>query len=219
MSSRLDHLVVVAHSLAAGAEWVERALGVPPGPGRKHAHMGTHNLLLALGSSVYLEVIAVDPEAAAVSRPRWFALDHLAAQPAARLAAWVASTGDITNDASPELGCVETMEREGRTWQMTATADGSLPLAGAGPLLIQRAGTTRPAAVLPESNLRLRALRIQHPVPAEVSALLARIRLAGEPAVTVSQGAACALVAEIDTPSGLRVLGETLYRPRHHSEA
>jgi Glyoxalase-like domain len=205
-SSRLDHIVVVAHSLAAGSEWVEKALGVPPGPGRKHPHMGTHNLLLALGASVYLEVVAIDPDAAPIATPRWFGLDNLAPSPP-RLAAWVACTDDIFSSAVPELGRVQTMHREGRSWKMTVTADGSVPLSGAAPLLIQRESKMHPAAVLPESDLRLRELRIRHPAPAAVSALLSRIGLAVPPRVTVTQGANCALVAEIETAHGLRVLG------------
>lgn len=208
MGSRLDHFVVVAHSLAAGSDLVQGALGVRPGPGRKHPHMGTHNLLLALGADVYLEVAAVDPDAAAVSRPRWFGLGNLDPQRGARLAAWVASTDDIASAACPELGDVETMEREGRKWQMTLTADGRPPLDGAGPVLIQRSTSTHPASVLPDSGLRLRQLRVRHPAPALVSELLARIGLAARPRVTVVHGANSALVAEIETPSGLRLLGE-----------
>jgi len=208
MTSRLDHIVVVSHSLEAGSALVESSLGVRPGPGRKHTHMGTHNLLLGLGSSVYLEVVAIDPAADAPRGPRWFALDRLADLPAARLAAWVADTDDIASDAAAELGSVATMARQGRTWQMTVTADGSLPLAGAGPLLIQRDGPPHPAALLPESNLRLRELRIQHPEPARVWALLERIHMASEPRVVVTHGASFTLTAEIETPNGLRLLGQ-----------
>ena len=208
MPSRLDHIVVVAHTLAAGAEFVEKALGIPPGLGRRHAHMGTHNLLLALGACVYLEVVAVDPDAPPVSRPRWFGLDMLPPVPPARLAAWVADTDDIRAHDSPALGAVETMEREGLTWQMTATADGSLPLAGAAPLLIQRApGIAHPASRLPDVGLRLRRLHIRHPSPADAAALLARIEFSAQPGIDLAQGAACSLSAEIDTPLGVRVLG------------
>ncbi|HCV79405.1 VOC family protein, partial [Pseudomonas oryzihabitans] len=53
--SRLDHLVIVAPTLAAGARYVEERLGVALQPGGQHARMGTHNLLLGLGDG-YLEV-------------------------------------------------------------------------------------------------------------------------------------------------------------------
>ena len=61
MAARLDHITVVAPSLEAGSAYVEAALGVLPGAGRTHPGMATHNLLLALGSAVYLEVISAGP--------------------------------------------------------------------------------------------------------------------------------------------------------------
>jgi hypothetical protein len=47
MVARLDHITVVAPSLATGAAYVEATLGVAPGPRRTHPGMATHNLLLA----------------------------------------------------------------------------------------------------------------------------------------------------------------------------
>jgi hypothetical protein len=107
------------------------------------------------------------------------------------------------------LGDVETMRREAHTWQMTARADGSVPLDGAAPLLIQRPSSVLPAAALPQRGLHLQRLRIRHPAPDRVLALLAKTGLASPPAVTVTRGNECSLVAEIQTPSGLRELGET----------
>lgn len=208
MVTRLDHITIVAPSLESGSAYVEAALGVQPGAGRAHSGMATHNLLLALGATVYLEVIAPDPRAPAVTRPRWFGLDHVLPDSTPRLAAWVASTDDIAGAATPELGGVETMRRESHTWQMTVRPDGSVPLDGAAPLLlIQRSSKVHPAALLPRGGLHLEGLRIRHPDPAQVLALFARIGLAGQPAVTVAQGSRCSLVAEIRTPFGSRELG------------
>ncbi len=208
MAFRLDHIVVVAPSLSTGAAFVERSLGVPPGPGRKHPHMGTHNVLMSLGPTVYLEVVAIDPDAPPVSRPRWFGLDDVLASSAARLAAWVANTDDIHAHASPALGVVEQMERDGLTWQMTSTADGHPPLSGAAPLLIQRASSFHPASRLADVGLRLRCLHIQHPHPGEVAQVLAHMALADAPRVALTEGAVCALAAEIQTPAGVRWLGK-----------
>ena len=207
MPTCLDHITVVAPSLEAGAGFVRESLGVEPHAGRVHPSMGTHNQLLRLGDTVYLEVIAADPDAPPPSRPRWFGLDCVSTATPPRLAAWVASTDDIVGVAVPELGAVQTMRRAHHVWQMTLTADGQLPLAGAAPLLIQRAPGAHPAGALPEAGLRLRWLRVHHPEPARVSALLATIRLAAQPEVTVVHGDTCALVAGIDTPSGPRQLG------------
>jgi hypothetical protein len=72
--SELDHLVVAARSLDDGVAWCEATLGVVPAAGGGHAPMGTHNRLLAVSSArfphSYLEIVAVDPEAPAPSRPR-----------------------------------------------------------------------------------------------------------------------------------------------------
>jgi Glyoxalase-like domain len=203
----LDHISVVAPSLAAGSDYVQGALGIAPGPGRSHPNMGTHNLLLALGPTTYLEVISVDP-CASVKRARWFGLDHVQPGSAARLAAWVASANDIASVAMPELGEVETMRRDVHTWQMAVRSDGAIPMGGAAPLLIQRASGANPVAALPKNDLRLERLLIRHPDPTRVLALLHRLGLHGQPAVTVEFGSACGLVAEVHTPSGLRRLGE-----------
>lgn len=170
--------------------------------------MGTHNLLLSLGPTVYLEVVAIDPDAPPVARPRWFGLDDVPPQSAARLAAWVANTDDIQAHASPALGVVEQMEREGLTWQMTSTANGHSPLSGAAPLLIQRATHFHPASRLADVGLRLRCLHIQHPRPGKVAQVLAHMALADAPRVALTAGAVCFLAAEIETPAGVRWLGE-----------
>ncbi|MDF1855396.1 MAG: VOC family protein [Pseudooceanicola sp.] len=82
-----DHLVVIAATLAAGLDHVERQIGLRLPPGGAHPLMGTHNHLIRLGESGFLEVIAPDPDAAPPSRPRWFELDQPPETP--RLAHWV----------------------------------------------------------------------------------------------------------------------------------
>lgn len=64
----VDHLVVAAAGLDAGAAWLEAHLGAPLAPGGRHAAMGTHNRLLRLGPRLYLELIAIDPDAARPGR-------------------------------------------------------------------------------------------------------------------------------------------------------
>ena len=91
----LDHLTIIAPTLEAGAAYVREAIGIEMRPGGKHPEMGTHNLLLRLGESVFLEVIAVDPDAAAPAGPRWFGLDQAETVLSAwenrrRLRGWVA---------------------------------------------------------------------------------------------------------------------------------
>src|SRR3546814_14325236 len=71
LRSYIDHIVITAPSLAEGAAYVESVLGVAPQPGGEHTRMGTHNMVLRLGDDVYLEVIAINPKALPLDRPRW----------------------------------------------------------------------------------------------------------------------------------------------------
>ena len=97
--AQLDHLVVAAVTLADGIAYIADATGAAPRPGGKHAAMGTHNALLRLGERTYLEIIAIDPDAPAPPRRRWFDLDDIALQSELteqpRLIHWVARVDDI----------------------------------------------------------------------------------------------------------------------------
>ncbi|HIY65334.1 MAG TPA: VOC family protein [Candidatus Agrococcus pullicola] len=135
---QLDHLVIIAPTLEAGAAHVYNELGVEMSPGGKHPQMGTHNLLLRLGDEVLLEVIAIDPAARPPSRPRWFGLDdsdHVRNEWDAgrRLRAWVAQTDDIgtvLRSHSDLLGEATPVSRGERTWRFTLRHDGQLPAGG-----------------------------------------------------------------------------------------
>ena len=89
----IDHIVVAAPDLDSGARHVARLLGVEPA--RAASRMGTHNRVLGMAGGMYLEVIAIDPDAAAPERPRWFGLDEPAMRERLRggpfLAHWAAS--------------------------------------------------------------------------------------------------------------------------------
>ena len=141
--------------------WIVSRLGAPMVPGGKHALMGTHNRLLALGHRRFLEVIAVDPEAPPPARPRWFALDAEATSarldrgPA--LIHWVMRTDDIEaalRDYPQEVEVLDLARGEYR-WRIGVPADGRLPCGGACPTLIQWLGDAHPADRLPESGCML----------------------------------------------------------------
>ena len=212
MNTTLDHLVVAAASLEQGVQWCERVLGLTPGPGGRHARMGTHNRLLALSTEAfpqcYLEIIAIDPEAPRPPRPRWFGLDEPAVQ--AQLAASPRLIHAVAR--SPQLdmhrwGLVQSGVQPGEPlamsraapagelrWQILVRPDGALPLGGALPTLIQWEGT-HPAAAMPASGLTLRALTLGG-LPPRVRDVL-RLRQ-----VAMADAADPALRAEFDTPLG-----------------
>ena len=208
MRCEIDHIVIAAPDLAAGAGLVRRSLGVAPQAGDEHVRMGTHNLLLRLGDSLYLEVIAPNPNAPDPGRPRWFELDEMSPEAPPRLATWVARTDDIRSTvaaSSEPLGKVEPMSRGELSWLITIPADGSLPLAGIAPTLIEWHTQAHPAVRLRETGCSLVRLEAFHPDASRVSALLRSLSVQGEVSVApLPAGSRPYLVAHIRTPDGLR---------------
>ena len=216
MSVALDHLVVVAATLAQGVAWCEATLGVTPGPGGRHALMGTHNRLLKIATAafpeVYLEIIAIDPEAPPPGRARWFGMDdallQAGLQDGPRLLHLVARStmldmhrwGLITVGLKPGDPVAASRDTPaGRlSWQILVREDGALDCGGALPTLIQWQGL-HPAANMPESGVTLQSLTL-HGVPERARQVL---RLRG---VQVLATPGPALTATLLTPRGEVVL-------------
>jgi Glyoxalase-like domain len=217
MNARVDHLVIVADTLEQGSHWCETTLGAAPVAGGRHALMGTHNRLLAIGGDrfpgTYLEIIAIDRDAAAPGRPRWFGMDDPALQAAARIAPRlvhvVARTtmiemvrwGLINCGLNP--GAPIAAERDTPAgllkWRITVRDDGRLENAGALPTLIEWQGP-HPCDRLPPSPVVLRELTLRglSPQALDVLKLPAVQALPGGNAST----RAPALSATLDTPCG-----------------
>jgi len=172
----LDHLVVACRTLAAGRAWCEATFGVAPEPGGRHPLMATHNALLGVASArfprAYLELIAIDPDAPAPGRARWFDLDVAALQEALvepRLVHWVARCADIDRAAAALRGAgfdpgrivdAERMTSRGLLrWRISVRDDGGRPAGGALPLLIEW-GDVHPADALPARGVVIESLRV-----------------------------------------------------------
>ncbi len=212
--SELDHLPLAAHTLAQGLSYVKAVLGVDMPYGGEHPRMATHNHLLRLGDSLFLELIAVNPAAPPPRRPRWFQLDDPALQAelkiAPRLVTWVARTDEIAQDflaSTRPLGAIEPMSRGDLRWLITVPNDGSLPDGGMMPSLIQWPDGPHPASRLPDLGCVLDRLEAGHPEPAAYRRALASIgaehhvRIRALPAGKPPQ-----LIAHIRTPRGIRTL-------------
>lgn len=200
----LDHLAMSATTLQEGVAAVEDALGVALAGGGKHAHMSTHNRLLALGD-IYLEVIARDPAAPTPAWPRWFDLDQFEGPP--RLTNWVVACTDLDGELalSPKgTGVPIALERGDLRWRMAVPANGKLPYDGCFPALISWQGTLHPAQLLPDVGVRLDRLEIAHPRATELALRLSD-RLSDTRVVFVT-GPAKALRATFSTPHGKRLL-------------
>ncbi len=211
--SHIDHIVITAAALADGSEYIYRTLGVPLEVGGEHPRMGTHNLLLRLGSDIYLEVIAVNPEAEQPKHPRWFQLTDNYDQPTG-LATWVVRTNDIeaAAQASPvPLGAINSMARGSLTWKITIPDDGALVMDGIAPALIQWDAPPHPASRLEDVGCALLSLEAFHPDAATVQQLLDRIGFTGPVTVSPTEAAEKPyLIAHIQTPSGPRTLDSRL---------
>ena len=213
MALAFDHLVIAARTLAEGVAFVEARVGVPMGPGGKHAAMGTHNRLLSLGPGRFLEVIATDPEAPPPARPRWFTLDR--AETGERLARgpflihWVVRSDDIERAlaaVAPEPVEILALSRGDYRWRIGVPADGGLAHGGVAPTVIQWEGR-QPAEALPESGCRLERLELRH---REARSTLQALRAAGllqSDPIEAREGGP-GLVAHISSPRGIVALGE-----------
>jgi hypothetical protein len=204
MTLAFDHLAISAETLDAGVAWVEAALGTTLAGGGKHPHMATHNRLLGLGD-LYLEVIAIDPEAPQPAWPRWFDLDHFRGPP--RLTNWACRTDslDTALAASPAgTGTPVALQRGDFRWRMAVPADGCLPFDEAFPALIEWQGDLHPAHSLPDAGIRLTRLEIAHPqAEALRHSLASQFR---DPRVTLRLGPHVSIRAVFSTPQGTRVL-------------
>lgn len=202
---------------------VSRRVGCRRDRRRKHANIGTHNTLLGLAASHYLEIIAIDPEGATPAFPRWFGLDTDEVQTLIRneprLIGWVAriaptpGSAQAAHDAIDRLATnpsnaanvVRPAERGELRWRFAFTRDGARPRGGVLPYLIQWNVAMHPSDRLPNVGVSLSSLVLGDPVPENVSFALDAIGFS-DPAVCVGQSASPQLIATLATPLGRVVL-------------
>ena len=208
----LDHLTVIAPSLAEGVAHVRACLGLDVPFGQRHGYMGTHNHLLQLGDVTYLEIVALDPDAERPPRARWFGLDDQDRVRAdwdagRRLRGWVARTDAI--DAvllgrEGVLGRKVSLPWEEPSFDFGIKDDGSLPMDGAAPSIIDRRGKPRSMATIADLGARLLSVSLEHPDAPAVAALYRS--LGAERAPTVVAGETLRYRARIGTPAGTKDL-------------
>ena len=201
---QLDHLAVVCADLTGGVDYVQQSLGVALQPGGQHARYGTHNWLLSLGPGEYLEVIAPDPAAPVPEFPRWFGLDRTTAP---RLGNWIARVPDLGTAraaTSQDIGEIVDLRRGDLQWRIAVPPDGSLPLNGAFPTLIEWQGTApHPSARLTDRQVRLVRLDISHPAASTLVDIIGKPM--ADPRIRFHPGP-LGLQATFSTPSGERHL-------------
>lgn len=209
---KLDHLTVIAPTLSDGVEHVRACLDLDVPFGQRHDYMGTYNHLLQLGEKVYLEIIALDPDAQPPPRARWFGLDDKKTvmfdwDAGRRLRGWVART-DVMNTvlAGREsiFGRKVALPWTSSSFDFAMPDDGSLPLSGAAPSVIDRRGKARSMANIADLGARLESFSLQHPDATSLSQLYRTLDIDRPP--TIMQGSELRYRARIETHAGVREL-------------
>lgn len=209
---KLDHLTVIAPTLAEGVAHVRDCLGLEVPFGTRHLYMGTHNHRLQLGGHIYLEIVALDPEGIDPGRARWFGVDDQQKvrsdwDQGRRLRGWVANTDAMDAIVSKHraiFGDKVELPPDHPTFDFAIPADGSLPLGGAAPSLIGRRGAPEARSAIPDLGARLLSLTLEHPDPAAIEALYRDLAIDLPPAIVT--GLEIRYRAQIETPTGVKEL-------------
>ena len=214
MTPNLDHLVVGAGTLEQGVTYVKEQLGVAIPKGGEHPSMGTHNHLMQLGGNAFLEVIAINPDAPAPDRPRWYGLDdpfvrgRLERQP--QLLSWVINTSDLKGlqaQTSFSFGEATEVSRGDLSWHFGIPDDGRLLASGMLPYLIQWHTNMHPAKRMDDVGCTLKQLELHHPQPKWLLSILNEIDATKFVEVKKLDSDATPFIeAHIETPTGVKTL-------------
>jgi hypothetical protein len=203
----LDHLVLATPDVDdTAADLAGRHLHTLEGG--PHVGVGTRNRLAGIGPGRYLEVVGPDPAQDEPDAPRPFRIDTLTA-PA--LVTWAVRVDDLdaaldaARAAGHDPGPARDMSRrrpDGTllAWRLAFPPDDA---GGVLPFLIDWGATRHPSSDLPVPA-SLRTLRLAHPDPERVTALLDAVGAGGEAEVVA--GESPSLQAVLDLPGGPLVL-------------
>lgn len=209
---KLDHITVIAPSLQDGVSHVRSCLDMDVPFGQRHEYMGTHNHLLQLGGGIYLEIVALDPNGEGPDRRRWFGLDDQEQVRSdwnwgRRLRSWVARTDDMDDllaEHSGVFGRKIPLPMDRPVFDFAIPDDGSLPLGGALPSVIDRRGKLRSMDNIADLGATLKSFTLEHPEAQMVQEMSDSMEISGGPVVI--QGDTFCYIAEIETPTGIKTL-------------
>jgi len=206
MNNQIDHFAIGAHDLSQGIQYIKDQLNITMSAGGKHDLMSTHNCVMQSGNNSFCELIAIDPEAPAPDRTRWFSLDDPATQ--AKLAirpralCWVVNTDDldaVVGKSPIDLGEIVHFQRGDRSWRLTVPSDGHLPENGLIPAFIEWSPGPHPSTGQQDLGARLQSVNLSHPEPDRIISILEKLQVSH--LATVNNGDA-SLSFQIDSPAG-----------------
>ena len=180
MTLRLDHFIYAGRDLDSMSRQFEQLSGVVPGKGGRHPGLGTRNALASLGSDIYLELLAVDPEQAkSLDGTMGSRIDAL---PSPRLFAYMLKGQDLERQkevlAQHGIGADlfdasrTTLDGQTLNWRLLVPHDN--PLGDFVPKFIDWKDTTHPATTS-VSGCTFESFELGHPESDRLNALLSAL--------------------------------------------
>ena len=190
IQSTIDHIVIGAADLEKATKRIEQFIKADLSSGGKHPLMATHNRLIKLQNSIYMEVISIDPGVtmpqSSGHKKRWFSLDSRSTKRRLSLApqplCWVAAVDNVEQAVSHcgyNPGKIIEVTRDDLRWRLTVPENGKLSFDGVLPILIEWPNGKNPAARMPESNVCLQQLTLFHPNPKKIKGILSKLNVVG----------------------------------------
>ena len=201
---KFDHFAIATDDLEQTVQNLEKILQYPLSTGGEHEMFGTHNRLFRL-SDVYLEVIAINPNATPFQQPRWFDLDNFCGKP--RIITWIVNTNDILA-LLPNIwenpGEIKKLSRDSFKWDFTVPKKGKMPMDGAAPALINWGSTKHPTLSMTDHSCRLERFVVNTPFAEGLVTILKKIL--SDQRIEVNFSQRLSFEAHISTPKGKVVL-------------
>ena len=207
----VDHLLYAGPDLPGLIAAVAASCGVEASPGGRHTKQGTHNALVGLGPSCYLELMAPDPDGVPDGDYRR-SIAHLKAP---QVFTWCARTANSAGLAAraAEIGLEVKVSEGGRRtpsggelrWRLIVLVGHGF--GGHLPFFIDWLDSPHPAAGLAPQG-RLLALTLQHPDAVGLANLLRALAwplgqaTAPDQLVSVTPGDSAMISARLSVPAG-----------------
>ncbi|NRB53376.1 MAG: VOC family protein [Saprospiraceae bacterium] len=115
MSRKIDHIVYAVPDLDQAIHDFQLKTGITPVFGGYHKNQGTKNALVNIGDGVYLELITIDHDNAAISSPRWMGVDLITE---AQVTRWSLKSDQLEPDSDAlkafdeQMGVIEGGQRK-----------------------------------------------------------------------------------------------------------
>ncbi|MEM7438484.1 MAG: VOC family protein [Pseudomonadota bacterium] len=206
MITKLDHIVISAQSRQAGADHLKAVTGAEMAVGGEHTGIGTHNMLCQFGPGIFLESIALNPDAPPPDRPLWYGLN--APKDAPWLSAWVLNTDDVdaavaaATELGINLGTPMPAQRGDLSWTFVFPDAGNSDLGGAVPYVMKwDQPDQHPSGGMKDAGVSLKLLTVETPDAGTVNKLLAALNF-DDNRISVVPGDSLRMIATITTADG-----------------